>query len=84
MTFNDAQDVYFYKPRIVEAIKDGARNAVDIANLLEVKSHTIVSHMKKIWHSEFLNSYDSDYPKNSPRHFNNLFHYLVRFYHENN
>ena len=84
MTFNDAQDIYFYKPRIIEAIKDGARNAVDIANLLDVKSHTVVSHMKKIWHSEFLNLYDSDYPKNSPQHFNNLFHYLVRFYNENN
>lgn len=85
MTFNDAQEIYFYKPRIIEAIKNGARNAVDIANLLEVKSHnTVVSHMKKIWHSEFLNLYDLDYPKNAPRHFNNLFHYLVRFYNENN
>jgi len=84
MTFNDAQEIYFYKPRIIEAIKNGARNAVDIANLLDVKSHnTVVSHMKKIWHSEFLNLYDSDYPKNSPQHFNNLFHYLVRFYNEN-
>ncbi len=84
MTFNDAQDIYFYKPKIIEAIKDGARNAVDIANLLDVKSHTVVSHMKKIWHSEFLNLYDSDYPKNSARHFNDLFHYLIRFYNENN
>ncbi len=84
ITFNDAQDIYFYKPRIIEAIKDGARNAVDIAIFLDVRSNTIVSHMKKIWHSEFLNLYDSDYPKNSARHFNNLFHYLVRFYNENN
>jgi len=82
MTFNDAQDVYFYKPRIIEAIKNGERNAVDIANLLDVGSNTVVSHMKKIWRSEFINIYDSDYPKNSPRHFNNLFQYIVRFYNE--
>jgi len=80
LTFNDAQDIYFYKPKIIEGIRNGARNAVDIANLLEVDSHTVVSHMKAIWHSEFLNLYDSDYSKNSPRHFNNLFHYLNRFY----
>ena len=36
--------------------------------------------MKTIWHSEFLNLYDSNYSKNSPRHFNNLFRYLIRFY----
>jgi len=77
MSFNDAQDIFFYKPRIIDAIKDGARNAVDIANLLDVKSHTVVSHMKKVWHSEFLNLYNSDYPKNSARHFNNLFQYLL-------
>jgi len=80
MTFNDAQDIYFYKPRIIEGIKNGARNAVDIASLLKINSHTVVSHMKKIWLSEFLNLYDSDYSKNSQRHFNNLFHYLTRFY----
>jgi predicted DNA-binding protein YlxM (UPF0122 family)/predicted transcriptional regulator len=85
MTFNEAQDIYFYKPRIIEAIKAGARDVADIANLLDVNSHnTVISHMKKIWYSEFLNLYDSDYPKHSPRHFNNLFHFLVRFYNKNN
>ena len=78
MTFNDAKDIFFYKPKIIEAIKNGSKNAVDIAKLLNVKSHTIVSHMKRIWHSEFLNLYDSDYPKNSRRHFNNLFQYLIQ------
>ncbi|GAH61772.1 unnamed protein product, partial [marine sediment metagenome] len=32
MTFNVARDVYFYKPRIIKAIKDDTRNTVDIAN----------------------------------------------------
>ena len=80
MTFNDARDIYFYKPRIIEGIREGVRNAIDIANLLDVDSHTVVSHMKKIWHSEFLKLFDSNYSKNSPQHFQNLFHYLIRLY----
>ncbi|MFW9989663.1 MAG: hypothetical protein ACFFC3_13490, partial [Candidatus Odinarchaeota archaeon] len=80
MTFNEAQDIYFYKPRIIEGIRVDARNAIDIASLLEVDSHTVISHMKKIWYSEFLKLYDSNYPKNSPQHFHNLFQYLIRLY----
>lgn len=80
MTFNEAQDIYFYKPKIITAIKNGAKNSSDIASFLNVNSHTIVSHMKRIWHSELLKLYDSDYPKNSPRHFYNLFQYLIQFY----
>ena len=84
MTFNDAQDIYYYKPSIIIAIKNGAKNAVDIAKLLNVKSHTIVSHMKRIWHSELMNLCNSDYSKNSPQHFHNLFQYLIQLYHGNN
>ncbi|TFG11187.1 MAG: hypothetical protein EU531_11855, partial [Promethearchaeota archaeon] len=84
MTFNEAQDIYFYKPKIITAIKNGAKSSDDIASFLNVNSHTIVSHMKRIWHSELLKFYDSDYPKNSPRHFYNLFQYLIQFYLGNN
>jgi len=80
MTFNEAKLEYYYKPRIIEYIKNGVRNSVELSQSLKETRVTINSVIKKIWHEEFDNLKNSDFADNSPQQFINLFQFLIRLY----
>jgi len=80
MTFNEAKLEYYYKPKIIECIKNGVINSVELSQYLKETRVTINSVIKKIWHEEYDDLKDFDYADNSPRQFNKLFQFLIRLY----